>query len=58
MINLLGKERSDAVYPILYNDLTEYEYRRAIYALTTKNTVNQKELDQEFALVGGDLSIE
>ncbi len=26
--------------------------------LTTKNTVNQKELDQEFALVGGDLSIE
>ena len=58
VINLLGKERSDAVYPILYNDVTEYEYRRAIYVLTTKNTVNQKELDQEFALVGGDLSIE
>jgi hypothetical protein len=46
------------VYPILYNYVTEYEYRRAIYVLTTKNTVNQKELDQEFALVGGDLSIE
>jgi hypothetical protein len=41
----------------LYNDLTEYEYLRAIYVLTTKNTVNLKELDQEFSLVGGYLSI-
>lgn len=58
VINRLGNERSPAVYPLLYNDITEYEYRRAIYVLTTKNTVNLKELDQEFSLVGGYLSIE
>ena len=58
VINCLGKERSPAMYPLLYNDITEYEYKRAIYVLTTKNTVNMKELDQEFSLVGGYLSIE
>ena len=58
VINRLGKERSPAMYPLLYNDITEYEYKRAIYVLTTKNTVNMKELDQEFSLVGGYLSIE
>ena len=58
VINRLGNKRSPAVYPLLYNDITEYEYRRAIYVLTTKNTVNLKELDQEFSLVGGYLSIE
>jgi hypothetical protein len=58
VINHLGNERSPAVYPLLYNDITEYEYQRAMYVLTTKNTVNLKELDQEFSLVGGYLSIE
>ena len=41
-----------------YTSLKSYSALDHGRLTTNKNTVNQKELDQEFALVGGDLSFE
>jgi hypothetical protein len=48
---LSGKESSDIRYPILCEDVSSLDYRKANYVLSTKNTVTMKQLKEHFSLV-------
>jgi hypothetical protein len=48
---LSGKLSSEMIYPILCDDVTSLDYRKANYVLSTKNTVTMKQLNEHFSLV-------
>jgi hypothetical protein len=50
-----GKLLSEIIYPILCDDLTSLEYRKANYVLSTKNTVTMKQLKEHFSLVSQEV---
>ena len=58
MFKLLSITKTNARFPILYNETSDYEYRQARFVLKTKNTVTLEELKHEFSLCSKNSSIE
>ena len=58
MFKLLFITKTNATFPILYDETSDYEYKQARFVLTTKNTVTLEELKQEFSLCSENSSIE
>ena len=58
MFKLLSITKTNARYPILYDETSDYDYRQARFVLTTKNTAMLEELKHEFSLCIEHSSIE
>jgi hypothetical protein len=52
---LSGILSSEIKYPILCDDLTSLDYRKANYVVSTKNTVTMKQLNEHFSLVAQEV---
>ena len=58
IFELLSIQKSDAVYPLFYDDISEMEFKKVIFVLRSKNVTTTRELERAFSLSALSSSVE